>query len=199
MLRRKAEEGFTIIEVVVVLVVTGIVSTIFFTFFTTTINQYFMLQADGLSFGSISSQSQRIATVTRGLTDISYADDSELTMYAYFSPRDATVSLIRYYKSSDGKKFLADVTPMTANPPTGTPITADKKTYTIIDPFHTLSGVNTFSYFDGGGTKLSTPVTNRNTIQQVQINLVSPSKAPTPSGYNLMTVQVSLRNRKVNL
>ncbi len=199
MLSHKDQKGFTIIEVLVALVLTGIITTIIFSFFTTSLNQYLTLQADGMSFGSISMQSQRIATVTRGLTDISYAGDSELTIYAYFSPRDSTMSLIRYYKNPDGSKFLADVTPMTANPPVGVPITASKQTYTIVEPFYTLSGVSTFVYFDSGGTKLTTPVVDKNTIQQVQINLASPSKAPSADGYNLVTVQVSLRNRKVNL
>lgn len=158
-----------------------------------------MLQADGMSFGNLSSQSQRIAMVTRGLTGVTYASDDELSMYAYFSPRDSVQSLVRYYKSPDGKKLMADVTPMTSNPPIGTPKNDEKKTYTIADPFFTLSSVTTFTYYDGGNNKLATPVTNQNLIQQVQISLAAPSKAPSPDGYNHISVQVSLRNRKVNL
>ncbi len=196
---KAVQRGFTIVEVLVALTLSGLVATLIFSFFSTTINQYFTLQADGLSFGSLSMQSQRIATVTRGLVDITDAQNSELTMYAYFSPRDETVSLIRYYKSVDGDRLLADVTPMTANLPAGTPVTADKQTYTIVDPFYTLPGVNTFTYFDSGGTQISAPVTDKNTIQQIKISLASPSKAPTPTGYNLIDIQVSLRNRKINL
>lgn len=197
--RHRNQSGFTIIEVIIALVLSGLVATLIFTFFGTTINQYFALQADGLSFGGLSAQSQRVAAVTRGLTEVADAKDDELTMYAYFSPRDSTISMVRYYKSTDGTKLLADVTPMTANLPSGTPITADKKTYTIIDPFYTPAGVKTFEYFDSGGTQITTPVTDKNTIQQIKITLASPSKAPTSSGYNLISVQVSLRNRKINL
>lgn len=184
---------------VITISLSALVATLIYTFFTTTFSQYLGLQGDGMVFSSLSLQSQRIAMVTRGLTDITQASDSEVTVYAYFSPRDSTVSLVRYYKSADGKKLLADITPMTANPPTGTPVTANKKTYTIIDQFYTVSGLKTFRYFDSGGGELTPPISDLHVVQQIQINLAAPTKAPSSNGYDQITVQVSLRNRKINL
>lgn len=191
--------GFTIIEVIIALILSAFVTTILFTFFTTSFNQFFALQADGMVFGDLATQSQRVAMVVRGLTDITSASSTDITMYAYFSPNDAYVSLIHYYKTADGKKLVADVTPMSANPPNGTLLTAKQKTYTIIDPFYTVSGISNFVYFDGGGNQMSLPISDLHTVQQIQINLASPTKAPSATGYDIITVQVSLRNRKINL
>lgn len=196
---KSTQRGFTIIELVIVMTLTGLISTMVYSFFTTNLTQYLGLQAEGMAFGSLSLQSQRVATVARGLTDITQATDSEITMYAYFSPRDSTVSLIRYYKSADGGTLYADITPMTADPPIGTPITAETKTYAVVKPFYTVSGVKTFKYFDSGGGVLTPPIADLHVIQQIQINLAAPVDSPSANGYDLITVQVSIRNRKINL
>jgi prepilin-type N-terminal cleavage/methylation domain-containing protein len=197
--RKAMSFGYTIVELLLVISLIGIVSTIIYTFFVTSFNQYFALQQDGMLFGDLAAQSQRIAMVTRGLTDITAASSSEITMYSYFSPNDQYVSQIRYYKNAGGTSLMADVTPMTANPPTGTLITAQKKTYTVVSPFYTLTGVNTFVYFDGNNNQMSLPITDLHTIQQIQVNLAAPTKAPSSTGYDQISVQVSLRNRKINL
>lgn len=190
------EQGFTIVELTVVIVLVGIVSTFAFTFFNTSTNQYLSLQQDADSFNGLASHYQRLANVLRGLTDITAAGANDITLYAYFSPNDAYVSLIRYYISQD--KMLADVTPLTSNPPSGTLITSSQKTYTIINNFYSTPGVDTFVYLDSSGSTLPMPISDLHTIKGITVNLAVPSKSPSDTSQAL-TLQVSLRNRKTNL
>lgn len=131
----------------------------------------------------------------RGATDVVVASNSEMVLNAYFSPNDAYVSKIRYYKSTDGKKLLADIIPFSANPPYGTLLTDKMRTYTIINNFYTKAGVNTFEYIDASGNTMSLPIADLHIIKGLRVNLVS--KPETVN--NSTSVQVSLRNRKVNL
>lgn len=193
------QSGFTIVELTVVLVLIGIVSTGIYTFSNTAINQYLSLQQDSMLFGDLASQSQRMAMVLRGITDVTQASPTELTAYAYFSPNDAYVSEIHYYKNSANTALYADVTPMSANPPNGTLLTADRKTYAIISNFYNAQSVNTFVYLDAAGAVLNVPITDLYTIKGIKVNLAVPSKSPSANGNEAITIQVSLRNRKTNL
>ena len=192
----KRQSGFTIIEILVTITLLGLIATFMFTFFITTIDQYFALQQNSTSFNDLAQHYQRLANVLRCITGINSAAANDLNIYAYFYPNDAYVSLVHYYIS--GGQLLADVTPMTANPPNGTLITASKKTYTIITQFVSLPGIDTFVYFDAGNSVISSPVASTNTIKAIKINLAVPSLAPTSTNQSL-TLQVSLRNRKTNL
>ncbi len=191
--------GFTIIELLITIVVIGVVSTAMYTMFVSSINQFFGLQQDSMRFGDLALQSQRVASILRGLTDITEATDDDITVYAYFSPNDNYVSFIHYYKANGNTVMLADVTPMSANPPIGTPLTANKKTYTIMNPFYADPNVKTFVYLDSAGTTIPTPITDLQTIKGIQVNLAVPSDTPVASGNQTISLQVSLRNRKTNL
>jgi len=193
------QAGFTLVEVLVTLFLAAILATAAFTFINTSVNQYLAFQQDGMVFGDLATQSQRVAQVVRGLTDITSATADDLTIYAYFYPNDSYVSLVHYYKDSTKSILYADVTPMTANPPNGTPITASKKTYTIISPLYTNASVSTFVYLDSYGTTLPMPIADLHTIKEIQVNLAVPVKSPSSNGNDAMTLLVSLRNRKTNL
>lgn len=197
--RKFYSDGFTLIELLITIVVIGVVSTAMYTMFVSSINQFFGLQQDSMRFGDLALQSQRVASILRGLTDITAATDDDITVYAYFSPNDNYVSLIRYYKANGNTVMLADVTPMSANPPIGTPITANKKTYTIMNPFYADPNVKTFVYLDSVGTTIPTPITDLHTVKGIQVNLAVPSDTPVASGNQAISLQVSLRNRKTNL
>lgn len=199
MSRSRTGAGFTLIEVTITLIIASLVSLVAFTTFNTLINQYFGLQADGSEFTNLATQSQRIATVLRGLTDIVSESNDDLTVYAYFSPDDTYVSEVHYYLNSDKTVLYADVTPMTANPPAGTPITSQMTTHTIIDNYHVLSGVNLFQYLDDSGNVMTLPVSDEHTIKGIQINLAVPADHPTAGGNQQLTLQINLRNRKTNL
>ena len=181
------------------MILIAIISTATYTFINTSTSQYLALQQDGIVFGDLAFQSQRIAQVVRGLTDISQASADEITMYAYFYPKDTYASLIRYYTDSTKTTLYADVTTMTANPPIGTPIASTKKTYTIISPFYAPTGISTFTYLDSFGATLPMPITDLHTIKEIKITLAVPVKAPVVKGTDSISLLVSLRNRKTNL
>lgn len=197
--RIRSQAGFTVIELSVVMAIALIVSLTAYTIFSTLLNQYFGLQKDASEFTNLATQSQRIATVVRGTTDIVSATNSDITVYAYFAPDDTYVSQVHYYLNATKTTLYADVTPMTANPPIGTPITAQKETHTIIDDYHVLSGLNLFNYIDGSGSTLTIPLSDENSVKTIQINLAVPADHPTPNGNQQITLQVNLRNRKTNL
>lgn len=189
------QQGYTITELIVVMSLTAVVTTVAYTFFNTSFRQFLGLQQEGMSTSELAMQSQRIASVMRGATDVVTASSTEMKLNAYFSPNDAYVSEIRYYKSADGSKLLAYVVPYTANPPVGTLDTTKARTVTIVDNFKTKAGVNTFEYIDSSGQTMALPIGDLHTIKGLRVNLVSGSN-PNSSSLN---VQVSLRNRKTNL
>lgn len=192
------QKGFTIIELVIAIIVGGLLSTALFVFFGNSLTQYITLQEDGSAFTDVSLNSQRIAAVLRGGTDITQATNSSITLYSYFAPNDQYVSLIKYYPSGDGKKLLADVTRMTANPPIGTPISSSLRTVTIINDFYVPPSTTTFDYLDSAGGTLSMPITDYTTIKGVRVNLVTKASKRNATPTKL-SVEVSLRNKKTNL
>jgi prepilin-type N-terminal cleavage/methylation domain-containing protein len=191
------ESGFTLVELLITMILVVLLSGMFYTFFKTNLFTYLNLQKDASGFTDLASQSQRIATVVRGATDIVSVNDDDMVIYGYFYPTDAYVSLIHYYRNAADTVLYADVTPMTANPPIGTPITANKKTFTIIPNFKAVSGVKLFQYLDSGGAVLGLPISDLHTIKGIQVNLAVTTA--TGGGNQSMSVQVSLRNRKTNL
>lgn len=191
------QEGFTLTELIIALAIISVISIGVFAFFGTSLKSYFKLQEDSLAISDVAANSQRIANVVRGATDITIANNSNISMYSYFSPYDQYVSLIKYYPDATGTKLLADVTRMTSNPPLGTLITDSVKTVTIIDSFYVPPTTNTFEYLDSAGSTLSTPISDLRTIKGVRINLASKSGAN--GTVSKMSVEVALRNRKTNL
>ena len=183
-------------ELLVVMMLALIIAASFYIFFKTTLFTYLTLQGNATNFTTLAAQSERVAGVVRGLTDITSASANDLQIYAYFYPTDTYVSQVHYYMSADGTALMADVTPMTANPPIGTPITASIKTYTIIDNFQQSANTNLFNYLDATGNTLTLPIADLKTIKQVQINL---AVSAAPDTNQVISVQVSLRNRKTNL
>jgi prepilin-type N-terminal cleavage/methylation domain-containing protein len=193
------QNGFTLVELIVVMSLIGIIVTMAYTFFNTSFNQYISLQAQGSTFTDLSLQTQRLATVLRGTTDIISVSADSIECYAYFAPSDTYVSKIKYYKTADKKQLLADVTRMTSNPPTGTPIAGSLTTHTIISNFYQVTGVNTFNYLDASGNTLALPIADLRTIKGMQVTLTAPGSKQSANSYQTMSLQVSLRNRKTNL
>lgn len=193
---RPPQAGFSLVELVVVMTLLAVMGVMFYTFFRTNLVTYFNLQKDASGFTDVASQSARIANVLRGATDVTVANSNDLTAYAYFYPTDTYVSQVRYYVSTDGAVLYADVTPMTANPPTGSLITANKKTYTIISSFKQGSGLTLFNYLGSTGNVLTLPITDLATIKAIRVNL---GVATSGASNQAMTLDVTLRNRKTNL
>ncbi len=193
------QAGFTLVELIVVMIISLLVSGSLVVFATTSFHGYFTLQQSGTAFGELAQASQRVESVVRGLTDITGASGTDMTIYAYFYPSDTYVSLVHYYENAAGTTLYADVTPMTANPPQGQPITAQKKTYTIIDSLVPIASTQTFVYLDSAGNSLSTPISDLHTIKGVQINMAVAGYSRAPGTNNQLSLQVTLRNRKTNL
>lgn len=172
-------------------------STAMFTFFKSSFFSYLDLQKTASNFTDLASQSHRIASVVRGSTDMISAENNSAEMYAYFYPTDSYVSVVRYYLNSTGKVLLADVTPMSANPPIGSPVTAKKKTYTIIPNFKQVTGVSLFQYINSASAVLTPPIAQLYTIKTVRINLGAATANTTTN--QVITVEINLRNKKTNL
>lgn len=194
---QQEEQGFTILEMVIVITLIGTLSVIFFVVFKTTLVSYIDLQKQATSFGQLSTQAERIANVLRGTTSISNASDNELTVYTYFYPSDAYVSQVRYYVVNGAtKRLYADLTPMSANPPLGTLQTDKKKSFVVIDNFYQSSSGKLFTYMNAVGATLPTPVTDLSVVKTIQINLAAQLENMRSQDIN---VQVLLRNKKNNL
>lgn len=191
--------GFTIIELIVAIALATIISLTAFTVFNNLLNQYFGLQKNGTQFTELAIQSQRVANVLRGITGVVSAAPSDLVAYAYFSPSDTYVSQVHYYLNGSSTILLADVTPMTANPPIGVPVTSQMKTHTIIDNYYKTAGLNLFDYLDTSSNPLVQPISDLKAIKGLKINLAVPADNPTPGGKQQMSLQISLRNGKTNL
>lgn len=193
------QQGYTLVELLVIITIIAVLTTTFFTFFKTSLYSYIRLQADASTLTDLETEAVRVATVMRTATDITIAEADEFEGYAYFSPSDTYVSLIHYYLQTSGgiTQVKADVTPMTANPPTGTPITAQERNYTVIDNYFPTTGTDLFTYLNASGNVISQPITDLDTIKGVKISLAAKTYDKTTN--QEINVQVSLRNRKVNL
>lgn len=189
--------GFSLVELLVVISLVAIVAVSFGSFFTNYLILYSKYQQDSLNFSEMTQQSQRLAQVLRGLTDIVSESGNNLTVYAYFSPADAYVSQVHYYLTANSKQLKVDVTPMTANPPNGTLLTSQTKTYTIISNYFQAPSTSLFTYYDANGSVLTPPIADEHSIVQIQINLAEP--ASHSSKGQTLSMTVSLRNRKINL
>jgi len=191
------EMGFTLVELLIVISLVAIVFISFSSFFTNYLILYSKYQQDANNFTELAEQSQRIADVLRGATDIVSDSANSLTAYAYFSPDDTYVSEVNYYVSASGTEVMASVTPMTANPPIGTPITSSTKTYTVISNFYQPAGGSLFTYYGTSSTLLTLPISDEHSIMEIQVNLAEPA-SHSKNGQTLSTT-VSLRNRETVL
>lgn len=193
----RKSSGFTVAELLIVIFIFGLIATAMFTFINTSLSQYVKMQKESYALGDLSVQTQRLAKVIRGLSDISQASANELTFTAYFSPQDQIVSQVRFYRSSDGSKLYVDQTPYTANPPYGTLLTAQKKTTLLIENLQYNGTTVTFRYLDSVFNELASGFTNLKLIKGVEITLTSNNSSETSQ--LSMTTKVALRNRKTNL
>lgn len=192
-----SQDGFTIVELLVSMTILAVVMLTFLVFFKSALFDYLDLQSDATNLTELTTEEERLANVIRGLTAINSATANNLSVYAYFNPNDTYVSLVDYYLQQNGNatQLMASVTPMTANPPVGTPITSEAHTYTIMDDFYEPSGGSLFTYLNNNFTAMTLPISDLEDIDGVQINLATPL---ANGGSQSLPVQVSLRNRDTN-
>src|SRR5664279_3720063 len=102
----RGQSGFSLVELLVVISLIGIIFATFSSFFTNYLILYSKYQQGSMNFTEMDQQSQRVAQVLRGLTDITSESANDITVYAYFSPVDTYVSQVHYYLNSTGKKLM---------------------------------------------------------------------------------------------
>lgn len=196
---RSNSRGFTVSELIIVMMIlSGLLITLF-VFSSSAINSFMRLQADGLARSKLAEGSYRITKVVRGMNYIETAAADNLVGYAYFAPDDQYTSKISYYLNGAQNKLLADVTPMTADYPIGSTIPAQKKTVTVIDNFYKIAGQPTFKYYDANFQELSAPVSDRPAIKNISTTLFVKKYESNATDYVSTEVTVNLRNRKSNL
>ena len=160
-LKAKSQKGYTITEIIIVIMFVGILIPAMFTFFDGVMSGYVRLQEEGLAFSQLSGDSQKINNVMRGLVDFRSTateltnNPNELKLYAYFSPNDDKASLVRIYLSDNNTKLKVDVTPRTADYPYGTEVTDPNliKHYTVIENFDKKK--NLFEFLDENNNLLT--------------------------------------------
>jgi len=199
MLSRKQQSGITIVELLVVLIASSILLTTLYVFTSNSINDFMRLQAEGLAHNKLSESSTRITKVIRGINQIEVAEADTITAYSYFAPHDTYTSKIRYYLNDNQDKLLAEVTPMTADYPIGSLITNQTRTVTVIDGFKKVPNKDTFMYYDGESNQLLSPVTEKQAIKNITLQLFVKKYESSNPDYVSTISSVNLRNRKSNL
>ncbi|QQS20066.1 hypothetical protein IPL85_01245 [Candidatus Saccharibacteria bacterium] len=197
---RCSEAGFGLVELMITIALIATLSVTFMVFFRTSLFSYLDLQKDATGFTDLDHQVSRVSNVLRGTTQVVSAGANELVVYAYFYPSDTYVSHLRYYVVTTGskKQLKADLTPMTANPPLGTQITAQMRTFTLIDDLYQPSGGTLFTYLSSAGSAIPLPIGDLISIKGIRVTMSTQTVA-AGGGDQTMELQVTLRNRKTNL
>lgn len=195
-LRNDLDRGFTIAELVIVISLVAIVSIIFANFFSDNFKSYLRLQQTTVTTNTLNSSSQRIARVVRGMTTITQATDYSLTGFAYFTPRDSTLSKVRYFFDSTSSTIKVGVTPASGTAPNYTYNSSSEKITSISEGVVNTKPI--FIYLDSSGSSTQFTTETYKDIKSIKIDLVSKS-IPGKSIPLEISTTVSLRNRKSNL
>ncbi len=193
---RKKNAGFTIPELLVVIVISGIVLAVFTNFFTSAYISYLNLHENALRSNEVSSALQRISKVARGSHTILEAEQDSFTAYAYFTPRDSTLSKVRFYYDTNKKSLMAGVIPATGNSPDFTYNQADEQSITMVRNIE--GGYNFFEYLNSQWQPDTFDAVTFKDIKGVRIKLTTTQLDGNRAPITVETA-VSLRNRKSNL
>ncbi len=196
MLRRNMNtSGYTLIEMLIVLGITTLISLPLGTFYIKGIKGYAYLEAQSQTSTELSTLSQRVVKVIRGTTGILDAQPNTLTIYGYFSPQDTVIKKIRYFVS--GSNLSIGVTPPSGTAPNYTyPAANEVITVTRVD---LAMGSNTlFSYYDDVGNVLSGAYTVGQ-IKQIGFYVAANANSKQINVPISIQTRVTLRNFKTNL
>lgn len=188
--------GFTLVELMVSISLIGTLLAVFSIFFINNYQSYLNLQQNTLRANDLSNGLQRIARVLRGLNAITEAKDNILSGFAYFTPRDTTLSKVRYFYDTSSRTVKVGVTPASGTAPNYTYIQSSEVITTIIDNVNVTAPI--FTYLDLTGVESSFTTDTLKDIQTIKITLTSDKAGIYARDYQLQTA-VSLRNRKTNL
>lgn len=189
-------KGFTIAEMVIVVSLVAMVSIIFANFFSDNFKSYLQLQQTTVTINTLNSSSQRIARVVRGMTTITDASEDTLTGFAYFTPRDDTLSKVRYYFDNQTSSIKVGVTPATGSAPNYSYNSVDEVTTTVAEGVVSTKPI--FLYKDSSGSNTVFTAETYKDIKAINIDLVSATIPGKDVPLEISTT-VTLRNRKTNL
>jgi len=189
-------EGFTIVELMVSISLIGSIIVVFSIFFTSNYQGYLNLQLGTMRLADTSNGLQRTARVLRGVTTITDAQSKSLTGFAYFTPRDETLSKVRYFYDAGQRKLRVGVIPATGSAPNYTYNEADEQLTTIAENINDSQPI--FSYLNASGDPATFTSSNYKDIYGISISLASDTVNNVADATVLKT-SVSLRNRKINL
>lgn len=165
-------------------------------FFASNYQGYLNLQLETMRLADASNGLQRTARVLRGVNTITDAQPNTLTGFVYFTPRDETLSKVRYFYDSNERKLRVGVIPATGTAPNYTYNNADEQLTTIAENINSSQPI--FSYLNAAGQPATFTSTNYKDIYGIDITLAADNIDQTADDIVLKT-SVSLRNRKINL
>jgi len=189
------EHGYSLLELIVVIVITGAIAVPLSTFAIKGLSSYTYLEAQSNTSIELNTLSNRIAKVIRGANIVDTAQPNTLTVYGYFSPQDTTIKKIRYF--IQGTNLNIGVTPPSGTAPNYFYDPASEViTTTRIDL--AMGGKPLFTYYDDAGNQLSGAFLTGQ-VKNVGIFVsANPKAKQVPVPISLST-RVTLRNLKTNL
>ncbi len=191
----RRNEGYTLLELIFVIGITGMMTLALVSFVVTTSRGYQYLDHQSRAAVDLSNTLNRVSKVIRGTTDVIDAQANTLTIYGYFSPNDAVVKKIRYFKS--GNKLMVGVIPPTGAGPNYTYNQSDEEVSVLQDNL-SMGSSSIFTYYDASGTQLTGTFATTQ-IKQIGLNMaINPKPTILEKPISNQTI-VTLRNKKVNL
>ncbi len=191
----RKESGYTLLELIFVIGITGMMTLTIVGFVVSSSRGYQYLDHQSRAAVDLSNTLNRVSKVIRGTTDVVDAQSNTLTIYGYFSPNDAVVKKIRYFKN--GNKLMVGVIPPTGSAPNYTYNQADEEV-SVLQDYLSMGSTPIFTYFDASGNQLtgSFAITQ---IKQIGLEMaINPKPTILEKPISTKTV-VTLRNKKVNL
>jgi type II secretory pathway pseudopilin PulG len=177
----RAEEGFTLLELLIAALLTGMLAIplMFFTF--KGLSSFQFLQSESNTSTELSTVSEAVAKVVRGTTSVITAQPNTLTVYAYVS----------------GTNLDVGVTPPSGTAPNYTYPSANEVVTTLYS--NLVMGSNSmFTYYDNAGNQLPNGYTTGE-VNQVGIYVAANPDANQETVPIELTTRVTLRNFKTNL
>ncbi len=192
---RQTSRGFSLLELMIVLPIIAIAGTIALTLTMRAWQAYRLgvVQTDA-QFENTTAL-ERVSRVLRSTNQVIAASSNDLTIEAYFSPRNSVPDKARYYYANNELKV--DVIPASGTAPNYTYLDTDKQTFTITNLLNTPAQP-VFRYYDESGGLLTGSIDN-NAVRVIEISLISNAKPELLTQNQVGSTRVQLRNMKTNL
>lgn len=195
MSQTKTSRGLTILELILILPLIGIITILAMTMIVNYNRTYKYSVIQGQTSYQIANYLERMGRVIRSTNDIDSATANSLTIYAYFSPRDATPDKIRYYLS--GSDLKVGVIQASGTAPNYTYNPGSEVVTTMVSNVKN-GAADLFSYYDENGTKL-TGSFNIGSVKEIGIFVsLNPDDKFISKNISGQT-KIQLRNKKTNL